>query len=68
MDGFSRLIGLLKDEQSIPREMFGFQTWILMLHARTVLRNRTQEVEERDELIEELQAKIAKLESNQDQG
>jgi len=61
-DGLLQVMGMLMKGQPIPTSIHGFDTWMLLLHAYESLKNRTQEVEERDELIDELEAKIAKLE------
>lgn len=61
-------LGLLKmaaaalHGRPIPREVDGFNAGILLQCAHDMLKCRTQEVAERDELIDDLEAQIKKLE------
>lgn len=61
-------LGLLKmaaaafHGRAIPREVDGFNAGVLLQCAHDMLRCRAAEVAERDEIIDDLEAKIKKLE------
>lgn len=60
--GLLKVAHALLHGRPVPREVDGFDTGVLLQCAHDMLKCRIQEVEERDELIDELEAKIRGLE------